>query len=710
MICYVVPIYAHKGKPLEYYINYVQNPAKVLPETDPALHNLQNQLPDTVLQEILTTEDGQAIPVYASAYMTTPEELVERVEYLQEVYQSYHGDARGMDGPIAYHIIVSAAPAERASDQEVHLIAVELAEELGAYPGVIATHIKPVWDERLNIWRGLVKHSHLVVSAFPDTVHEMPKKLNLGYRHKHLREISDRIAIEHGLQILVDADHGKSDSYYAVMQGKKGASWMEAAREALSEAVAAAKDRGDYESKVAEAGYGLQQIGRDFLYTTTGGHQVMGRKLGRAFTAERLETRWAAEREGAIDMELEKAALKNKLLYVHLPLGGRFKDAKARYRCNLQTLMQTYSEDTLQSYFQRGCMYDITDEEGNRVCRAEGQQILDYLGVGDAWERGRELPLEVRQRRLEWHLDRVRKEADRTCERQTESAALRYEYRCARMTAEDIEREQKWWDRYLESMKPRYVLADWAQALPETCIIILMIIECLSPYREESIFVEVCPERPAIIGGSYSWHGQQAQRTMDAITIAQDHGIHSIAELEVIFGEAQSRYDRLAKELAEVNLQLEDIEPIIAAVRRCQKARSKFDACSARVSSYAELLRTDPNVARAYESSVRAVGKETVEQWGSIERICLHYDMLKAKRPMLLQAVAAEYERLRKLELVSEVTRLESIRAQMMTERDVETQSEVPARKPSIDELIKGATPSSDAPPRPQTKSLDLEH
>ena len=124
MICKVYPIYSTSD--IANSIDYIMDPSKVIPDANDS-GTLMQQLPETMVQEVTVTE-GEVSVKYVSSYLTTPEEIKDRILYLQNVYACFQGDARACGGPIAYHIIISAAPNEHISDDNMHLFAAKVLE------------------------------------------------------------------------------------------------------------------------------------------------------------------------------------------------------------------------------------------------------------------------------------------------------------------------------------------------------------------------------------------------------------------------------------------------------------------------------------------------------------------------------------------------------------------------------------------------------
>lgn len=688
MIVKAIPIYAHKGKSITYYTGYITHPAKVLSETDPSRHDQLSLLPDDTVQDLSITDDGRVIPMYVSGYMVMPDELVARVDYLRAVYKNYHGKACREDGPIAYHVIVSSAPDERISDQEAHSFPCELAHRLGAYPALIASHIRPIWDARSRLWRGLVKHSHMLLSAYPDAPGAIPEKLNLGHHCQRLRELSDQLALERGLQVSVDADHHRSDAYYAVMCGKRGTGWMETARKQLSTAVAEAIDRVDYVARVSDLGWSLQQLGPDFLYISSNGHKVMDHKLGRDFTLARLENRWAARQEGSLDEKLEQSLPKGEQVYISIPLGGRFNDAKSYYRCSLQELAIAYRESSLVSYFRPGCMYALSAENGRVIRRAEGQQLLDYLGVGDAWKKEPTLSLEVRQRRLSWHMQRIRQEAELQCERHANSSWLRYDCLCRRQA-----REREEYPGAFPEKKP-----EWRQSLRRRYeemtiveMILYLICEALLPDFDSGLWEWVWEPVEPFDTTDIS---PAVWAMLNTVYVLKTEGICGLFALGKKKAEASQQFEKAAKELLDAQIELEMLEPLWGPAWQCKSAKMAFDTCSARVSSYEELCDTYPAVVAAYDKAVHAARAVCMEHWGGIDRVLHRCYELEQKLPKLQQAMAAEYERMRQCELTYSGLRIDRDRAKL----DAEIAEA--KRKPSFEDIVASAE---------QRKSFDRE-
>ncbi len=683
MTCQVYPIYLYRGKPLSHHIDYVTDPTKVLPDHDNSLGFLLEQSSTPTLQEIFVTESDKITAAYVSGYLTTPDELTARVNYLQQVYLHYRPSARVYHGPIAYQVVLSAAPDEHISDQDMHTFAGEVVGFF-QHAAIWATHIRPVWDERWGLLRGMCKHSHILVAAFPDITYEIPQKLRLGYHYQRLREVVDRLAIKHGYQVLVDADLHKSSSYYGTMCAKKGDSWLQTARDELSALIEESVSRSDYEQLLSKRGYALRQIGPDFCYDLPNSHRAMGHTLGRKYTLESLEARWAAAHEGSIDSQLTRAEIEFGPLYVRIPLGGAFKDAKTYYRCSLRVLATTYLEGSLVSYFQRGCIYEILDANGNLVRRAEGQQLLNYLGCGpSAWVRTEDLSLETRKRRLDWHLQRIALEAERRCEYYTQSAELRYEYK------------SRWYHEHCDQLEDEIRVEPNLAAYAEKTmieILLLRILEDLIPTFDSGLW-------KAYRLSEVRANNEKCQRSVDACAIMRAEGIDSALELDLRTTEARHRYDQLVQDLADINLQLEALHPLMRAMSRCREAREAFDSCCARAESFDALCTCYPEVVQAYEDAVSTVGHEVISQWASFRELSLHYQVLKSRQPMLRQAVSAELERKQKLELAQRERLARSYYAQLSTElRCAEDWDSIWGQEPII--------PSTTTAAQPCTKDL----
>ena len=679
MICHVYAVHLRSGKSLREHVAYVTSPEKTIPPVADERHVLLGALPNTMLQELVVTDDGEVAAQYVGAYLTTPEELEERVDYLREAYCAYHASARGDEDPIiAYEIIVSAPVGERVSDQTMYLFAGELLAELRDYPGVWGTHISPVWDEKIGLLRGVAKHDHILISAFPDVPHEMPSKLDLGRWNQRLKEIVDRLAIEHGLQILVDADQGRADSYVTAIQTKRGKSWLNNARKELAELAEEADSWESYLAALEEHSYSVQRLGPKLCYHLPGDHQVMDYRLGRAYTPEYLETRWRAKREGMIDETLDAATeLSDGKLFVRIPLGGRFKDATETYRCCLQTQAQYSSEEALKSYYQRDCMYTIEDEDGNAICRAEGEQILRYLGVGmDTQAEASLLPEHQRvyERRLAWHLARIEREADQTCEQYTQSAAVRFTYECRRRRQERAE------GRKVEKPKQKPYVREPEEDYPAIYWLVRLLCWLLVPDVADRLWGPKFSEEDFVIPPP----NEKLQTLVDAWAIEREENIVSEFDLWIKLDDTRQRYEKLTTELAEIDLQLEDLRPLLEKMERCLSAQVTFDACCYGAISIDEVRRDYPAAVTAYEEAVRDLAQECITDWQVLEAMLQHCRMLEAQRPLLLQAIAAEYERIKKLEIVERANAL-------CREREEREHRKEAQRKPTLDDQIRSA-------------------
>lgn len=197
-----------------------------------------------------------------------------------------------------------------------------------------------------------------------------------------------------------------------------------------------------------------------------------------------------------------------------------------------------------------------------------------------------------RKRRLEWHLKRLQAELDRICARYTASAQLRYEYKC--------QWRHEHWDPSYDKIWVEPKLEAWAEKSTLE-ILVLRLLEELLPNFDSGLWQEYRLSEVQALD-------EKIQRSANALATLSEEGIDSRLELTARTTEVRHRYDQLSQELAEIDLALEGLKPLLNAMHQCKEARDAFDACCARSESFTDLKQTYPDEVQAYEDAVSAVG------------------------------------------------------------------------------------------------------
>ena len=185
-------------------------------------------------------------------------------------------------GNVAYHAYQSFAPGEVTHD-EAHAIGVQLAKELWGdrFQMVVATHTN-----------SHCVHSHIVINSV--SFRDGKKFHDCRDTYKQLREMSDRICLEHGLSI-VDTPRGRGVSQYVYKMEKAGMpTRYNVARQAIDEAVSLSLNIDEFKSELRRRGYNYRfDPQRKYWTVTPPGWKKSIRihQLGSDYTRESIERR-----------------------------------------------------------------------------------------------------------------------------------------------------------------------------------------------------------------------------------------------------------------------------------------------------------------------------------------------------------------------------------------------------------------------------------
>ena len=185
-------------------------------------------------------------------------------------------------GNVAYHAYQSFAPGEVTPD-EAHAIGVQLAKELWGdrFQMVVATHTN-----------SHCVHSHIVINSV--SFRDGKKFHDCRDTYKQLREMSDRICLEHGLSI-VDTPRGRCVSQYVYKMEKGGMpTRYNVARQAIDEAVSLSLNIDEFKSELRRRGYNYRfDPQRKYWTVTPPGWKKSIRihQLGSDYTRESIERR-----------------------------------------------------------------------------------------------------------------------------------------------------------------------------------------------------------------------------------------------------------------------------------------------------------------------------------------------------------------------------------------------------------------------------------
>ena len=185
-------------------------------------------------------------------------------------------------GNVAYHAYQSFAPGEVTPD-EAHAIGVQLAKELWGdrFQMVVATHVN-----------SHCVHSHIVINSV--SFRDGKKFHDCRDTYKQLREMSDRICLEHGLSI-VDTPRGRGVSQYVYKMEKAGMpTRYNVARQAIDEAVSLSLNIDEFKSELRRRGYNYRFDPQLKYWTVTPPgwkKSIRVHQLGSDYTRESIERR-----------------------------------------------------------------------------------------------------------------------------------------------------------------------------------------------------------------------------------------------------------------------------------------------------------------------------------------------------------------------------------------------------------------------------------
>lgn len=181
---------------------------------------------------------------------------------------------------------------------EVHRMGVEFAQRVcgGSYQALVTTH--------LNTGN---YHNHILFSAYSiDEKNGRPYKWHQTFdRVKELRAISDEIAQEHGIPIIMNQD-GRGSTYHEWMAIQSGNSWKEQLRIDIENTKEVSRNWDEFTRYMQAAGYTITPNRRSNTYTMPGSDlKVNDSTLGKAYTKAALEQYWDSkiEKEAAQDLQ-----------------------------------------------------------------------------------------------------------------------------------------------------------------------------------------------------------------------------------------------------------------------------------------------------------------------------------------------------------------------------------------------------------------------
>lgn len=665
---------------------YVDDPDKVLRD-DYAFNTEDFRLAGDFTYDISEKTDGVRVRL-VGGYRCEVDDFPDRVMELRDLYM-YYRHLNKDDGPIAYHIVLSWPPGVRVSDEDVYRIGCLLLQALGDYPGIIGAHIEPTWDDKHECWTGEQKHAHIVVCAYPDSFEKIPRKLRLGRGNSKIRELADQLAIEYKQGIVADPDNARAHSYPIA---KNFGSWLRPMRDAAEAAAEAADSMETYVQLLAEKGYIIHQEEEQLLYQR-GEDFAPDYALGRSLTRKGLLARWIGEMSSEVlECPIDELETKEKELFVDISLGGNPKRTNSFYHFSLQEGAADYSEDTLRSYFPSYMSYYVTDGEQKVRCEVTGNQILDYFGVGVDGDAVKGVDYEIAMKRIERAQERVRRQIERRCEsqlwaqdRELARALRRQELGGGSRWVHPGEHTVVYYNRNPDGTKKcfseKILLMLCYYTIPDFPLEDYCQWEIVRP-KERS------KDGTAVFGPA----DPRLQAGMDAMRIAREEGVENYWDLYSSLREAESRYEEVAEQLAEVNGKLLRNRDLYDDLIRCRKARYQLRRLQR---GECEDLSEEEReaIVSEYEEAVSKVKDHIGGHWTDWERVINNYRHLLDIKVGLQQAVYAEYERKERLRFVEQQRRIEGCRTRIEAELD-ERRRALP--KPSLNLIIQAAEEKCD--------------
>lgn len=222
------------------------------------------------------TADGALI----SAYMCCPESAAEEFEVSRLLYEKNTGRKQPENRDIiAYRMIQSFAPGE-ITPEDANKLGYELAMEFtkGRHQFVVSTHV-----DKAHI------HNHV---EFNSVNLDCDGKFN-NFKNSSfaLRELNDRLCLEHGYSVIEDPK-ARGQRYQEKATAKRGRSHKERLRRTIDRVLPLSRDFDDFLDRMRDEGYEVKQRGKSLEFKD--GEQerfTRSYRLGEDYTEEALRRR-----------------------------------------------------------------------------------------------------------------------------------------------------------------------------------------------------------------------------------------------------------------------------------------------------------------------------------------------------------------------------------------------------------------------------------
>jgi len=222
------------------------------------------------------TADGALI----SAYMCCPESAAEEFEVSRLLYEKNTGRKQPENRDIiAYRMIQSFAPGE-ITPEDANKLGYELAMEFtkGRHQFVVSTHV-----DKAHI------HNHV---EFNSVNLDCDGKFN-NFKNSSfaLRELNDRLCLEHGYSVIEDPK-ARGQRYQEKATAKRGRSHKERLRRTIDRVLPLSRDFDDFLDRMRDEGYEVKRRGKSLEFKD--GEQerfTRSYRLGEDYTEEALRRR-----------------------------------------------------------------------------------------------------------------------------------------------------------------------------------------------------------------------------------------------------------------------------------------------------------------------------------------------------------------------------------------------------------------------------------
>lgn len=562
---------------------------------------------------------------YVSGFLCDPEFAVEQFYQTKQInLERVRKDVKDDTGNIAYHIVQSFPPELDISDEEVHRCGIELLErmgkyneELGVYQGVVSSHVHPVTDEEGEV-RGACKHNHIIINShrhhdFIDP--ERPDKMKYNdckRSYALLQLINDKIAIEHGLPIIIEPDKDRTYSWKESSEKKQGKSWKERVRIDIENAMRASNNREEYLRAMRASGYEMRigkskDHGEYISYVCPDQtHRVRDFTLSQECTLARLEAYWEIKKELRQDDFVEKNEPtqdeQDKIqrlieqncgqLFVKIErkLSGRRKEKLAetgrsyKSKYALSTPIPTQWNENIpsvKSYFSPDEEYAIYTENQRFLAMVKGRELLLYLKKLEELERQKEEELERQKGHYYWRVDFV-------------STRTKKPYK-VRLRDKD--------GRPRTSVELMIILA---------AVVITGETDIAEPTRKKPQYYE---EKGDPIYGTRNW---RVQNMLDTIRVAREEGLSTQEDINIAVQRAGKDVAKAKAAVKRIDNSLYRMQEIYTAILDFNEVRAVCEQMKKDNKPESEFTPEEQAVLEKYKQSRRVLYNATIKTDGEM--------------------------------------------------------------------------------------------